>query len=142
MTKFSQTLGLLLLTCTSVTAQEPRGFVVIVNKNNPVAWLSSSKIKIIFLRNVSRWPFGAEIVPVDLPDRSPTRRAFLEAVMRSTPDEMAVYWIDQKISRSLSKPVQVGSASEARALVASHIGAVAYVPLAEADDTVRILEVK
>lgn len=118
------------------------GIVLIVNKANPIDKLSSSKIKVIFMRNISRWPWGAEIAPVDLPDSNPARRTFLRSLIGSTREQMEVYWIDQKVSRSIDRPLRVASPKEAKMLVASRPGAIAYIPAEEVDGTVRVLEVK
>jgi ABC-type phosphate transport system substrate-binding protein len=131
----------LLTACSALASPEDRGFVVIVNKNNQITRLSASKVKVIFLRNVSRWPWGAEILPIDLPDKNPARKAFLTSIMASSADQMDVYWIDQKVSRSVDRPMRAASAKEARMLVASRPGAVAYVPTDETDNTVRVLEI-
>src|SRR5437868_10887564 len=45
-----------------------RPFVVIVNQQNQLNEVSIAKIKTIFLRRISRWPWGAAVDPVDLPD--------------------------------------------------------------------------
>src|SRR5438270_56133 len=99
--------------------QARAGIVLIVNKANPIGKLSPSKVKVIFMRNISRWPWGAEIAPVDLPDSNPARQLFLRAVIGSTPEQMEVYWIDQKVSRSVDRPLRAASAREAKMLVAS-----------------------
>ena len=60
----------------AIQAGQAYQFVVIVNKESQLTQLSLSKLKIIFLRKISRWPWGAEIYPVDLPESSALRQEF------------------------------------------------------------------
>jgi hypothetical protein len=62
--------------------------------------------------------------------------------MDSTIDQLEGYWIEQKVARGLSPPVRVTNARAAKELVASRPGGIAYIPIADADDTVRALEMK
>lgn len=142
MRRYLQTVCLLLLCSALCSPQEANVFVVVVNKRNPTDHLSLSKLKVIFLRDVSRWPWGAEVVPVDLPDKNPIRQSFVKSVLDSTPEQLQVYWMGQRISRSIDPPVRVASPSEAKAIVAAKPGAVAYIPASAVDDTVRVLQVK
>jgi ABC-type phosphate transport system substrate-binding protein len=116
--------------------------VVIVNKNNQLESLSAAKIKVIYLRKISRWPWGAEIMPVDLSAKTALRTTFVESVLNISPHELDVYWIDQRVSRSLSPPTQVPSVKAAKALVAANPGAVAYIPQSEVDDSVRVIALR
>jgi ABC-type phosphate transport system substrate-binding protein len=131
-----------LLTGTTLNSDEHLAFAIIVNKSNQIHDLSSSKVKLIFLRKISRWPWGAEILPVDLPDRNPARRAFVKSIMASTLDQLEVYWIEQKVARGLYPPARVPDVQAAKALVAARAGGVAYIPASDVDDTVRTLEVR
>jgi ABC-type phosphate transport system substrate-binding protein len=134
-------LALLVIRLPALSAGQA-AWVLVVNKSNHIDRLSTSKVKIVFLRNISRWPWGAEIFPIDLPDTDPARKEFLKVVMDSTPDQMDVYWIDQKVSRSLDRPVRASTAKQAKALVANHPGAIAYIPANDVDDSVRVLALK
>lgn len=135
-------LAILPLTAATVPSQGHAGIALIVNKDNRIERLSPSKVRVIFLRNISRWPWGAEITPVDLPDSNPVRQEFLHSMIGWTPAQMEVYWIDQKISKSVDRPVRAASVREAKTLVASHPGAIAYIPSEDVDATVRVVEVK
>jgi ABC-type phosphate transport system substrate-binding protein len=125
---------------TGVSAGATRNFVVIVNKQNPLTELSRGKLKTTFLRRISRWPWGAEIHPVDLPDGSPLRRDFARDVLDSTTAELEVYWIDQKATRNINPPTVAPSVEAAKAAVAAHSGAIGYIPASALDGTVKTLE--
>lgn len=57
------------------TAQDP-GFVVIVNKANPVRTLALAELRRIFMKQTRMWPHAESIVPVDWDATSPLREAF------------------------------------------------------------------
>lgn len=140
--KFPKIVFLILFSCWPVASNPPRGLVVIVNKSNRIESLSADKIKVIYLRKISRWPWGAEIVPVDLPEKAPLRAIFLKSILNTTPHELEVYWIDQMVSRSLTPPLQVATDRAAKALVAATPGAVAYISQSEVDESVRVIEIR
>ncbi len=132
--------GVLLLSAAG--ADQMDSFVVVVNKSNRMGSLSVSKLKVVFLGKISRWPWGAEIVLVDLPDRNSVRKAFARNILDSTPEDLAVYWIDQKVTRSLNPPTRAANVAAAKQIVASKPGAVAYIPASAVDDTVKVMEVR
>lgn len=135
--------GLTLLSSRMLDPRETgKPFVVIVNKANKYDSLSRAQLRIIFLRKVSRWPWGAETVPVDLAEGSPVREAFIRTVLATSREHLAVYWIDQKVTLNLDPPIRVANAAVAKAVVASKAGAVAYIPPEALDGTVKILQVK
>ncbi len=119
-----------------------KGFVIIVNKANPVASLKRPKVAATFMRQVSRWPFGAEIVPIDLPEKSAIHAAFLKTILKTSLDDLKAYWIDQKLTHNIDPPMRVADPAEARRIVASKPGAIAYIPAEAADDTVKVLTVE
>jgi DNA-binding transcriptional LysR family regulator len=116
-------------------------FVLIVNRSNQFDSLNRSKIGFLFLRKVSRWPWGAEAEPIDLPPRESGRRWFSNQVLRITEEQVDEYWIDQRATRGVNPPIQVPNAAAARALVAARPGAIAYIPAAAVDGTVKVLKV-
>jgi hypothetical protein len=116
-------------------------FVLIVNRSNQFDSLNRSKVSFLFLRKVSRWPWGAEAEPIDLASHAPARRWFSKQVLRITEEQVDEYWIDQRATRGVNPPIQVSSAAAAKALVAARPGAIAYIPAAAVDATVKVLKV-
>jgi hypothetical protein len=116
-------------------------FVVIVHPSNRFDALTRSKLGLLFLRKVSRWPWGAEVEPVDLAHGLSVRIEFTEHVLKTTERDLDQYWIDQTATRGVSRPVQVTSAAAAKAIVAMRPGAIAYIPVAELDRSVKVLRV-
>jgi hypothetical protein len=123
-------------------AQAKEGeFVVIVHPSNRFDSLTRSKLSFLFLRKVSRWPWGAEVVPIDLAPDQPVRLEFTRLVLKTTGPDLDQYWIDQTATRGVGRPVQVSSAAEAKSLVAMRAGAIAYIPASDLDRTVKTLRI-
>ncbi len=139
-----RTLGLalsLLAALGSAGGPREEEFVLIVNRSNQFDSLSRSKIGFLFLRKVSRWPWGAEAEPIDLPPHESARRWFSKHVLRSTEEQVDEYWIDKRATRGVSPPLQVPNAAAAKAVVAARPGAIAYIQAAAVDGTVKVLKV-
>jgi hypothetical protein len=116
-------------------------FVVIVHPSNRFDALSRSKLTFLFLRKVSRWPWGAEVFPIDVAANRSMRREFTEQVLRTTEEKLAEYWIDQRATRGVSPPMQVPGGTAAKSLVAGRPGAIAYITASELDGTVKAIRV-
>lgn len=124
-------------------ASGDHGFVVIVNRANPLTSLKRNKVAAIFMGQISsRWPFGAEIVPVNLPPKSPARVTFFKQILKMGQDEWKAYWIDQKLTRNLDPPQRAADPAEAKRIVASKPGAIAYIPTDALDNTVKVLAIE
>ena len=130
-----------LLARPAIAQVQDGGFVVIVHPSNRFEALSRSKLSFLFLRKVSRWPWGAEVEPVALAPNQPVRLEFTRQVLRITERDLDQYWIDQTTTRGVSRPVQVTGAAEAKSIVAMRPGAIAYIPTGELDRTVKALKV-
>ena len=138
---FHLALGNLLATCYAL-AGDKGTFVVIVNTSNQFDVLSRARVQYLFLRKVSRWPWGAEVFPIDLETPATARRDFTGQVLHTTERELASYWIDQRMTRGVAPPGLVASVAEVKALVAATPGAIAYIPAAACDRTVKILRIE
>jgi hypothetical protein len=114
---------------------------VIVHPSNRFDVLSRSKVSYLFLRKVSRWPWGAEVAPLDLAKNERVRRVFVQRVLGISEEQLAEYWIDQRATRGVSPPLQVRDAAAAKLWVAARPGGIAYVPLSAVDATVKALRI-
>ncbi len=116
--------------------------LVIANKANKFDSIGRTQLKTIFLRKISRWPWGAEVVPIDLPESSPVRQVFIEKILDTSVESLTVYWIDQKVTRNVDPPTQAPSIAALKALVAARPGAISYVPAEAVDATVKVIGVR
>jgi hypothetical protein len=116
-------------------------FVVIVHLSNRFEALSRSKVGYLFLRKVSRWPWGAEAAPLDLAGGEPIRRAFVQEVLRISEEQLAAYWIDQRAARGVGPPLEARDAATAKLWVAARPGGIAYIPSSALDGTVKVIRI-
>jgi hypothetical protein len=116
-------------------------FVVIVHPSNRFDTLSRAKVSYVFLRKVSRWPWGAESAPADLPVNEPVRKQFVQQVVRMTEEQLAEYWIDQRATRGVGPPAEVRDAEAAKLWVAARPGGIAYIPSSALDNTVKAIRI-
>jgi len=116
-------------------------FVVIAHPSNQFDALSRSKVSYLFLRKVSRWPWGAEVAALDLAEDEPIRREFVQKVLRMTEEQLAEYWIDQRATRGVSPLLQVRDAAAAKLWVAARPGGIAYIPSSALDSTVKAIRI-
>ncbi len=143
MKRFCFTLALVFfLALGSADGKREEKFVVIVNPSNHFDALSRSKLSYLFLRKVSRWPWGAEVDPIDLKAQEPARQQFTKEVLGTTEEQLAQYWIDQRVTRGVGPPVEARDVATAKALVAARPGAIAYIPASAVDGTVKVIQVQ
>jgi len=116
--------------------------VVIVHPSNKFDSLGRSKVRFLFLRRVSRWPWGAEVRPIELSPPNLLRDRFLAEVLRTTEEQLEAYWIDERATRGITPPIQARDAEAARALVAARPGAIGYIPASALDASVKALRIE
>lgn len=117
-------------------------FVVIVNNANPVASLSTTELRRIFMKQSRMWPNGEPMVPVDWDSTHYLRAIFSKDVLSRSVREMQEYWVQQSMTQGLTPPSTQRSARAVLRFVASVPGAISYVPPSEVDETVRVVPVK
>ena len=117
-------------------------FVVIVNNANPVASLSMTELRRIFMKQSRMWPNGEPMVPVDWDSTHYLRAVFSKDVLSRSVREMQEYWVQQSMTQGLTPPSTQRSARAVLRFVASVPGAISYVPPSEVDETVRVMPVK
>ena len=122
------------------SAQSP-AFVVIVNKENPVKTLTLLELRRIFLKQSRMWSHAEPMVPVDWDSTSGLRQTFSKQVLNRSVREMAEYWVQQSMTQGISPPSTQRSARAVLRFVAGVPGAISYVPTAEVDDTVNVIQV-
>jgi hypothetical protein len=122
-----------------VSSQTP--VVVIVHRSNSVVSLTRTQLRFFFLRLISHWPWGATIMPVDLPQDSETRADFTRKWLKLAPTDVWAYWIDQEHRRGIERPLVLTGSKEAKEWVALHPGAISYVQTEDVDEMVREIEV-
>lgn len=130
----------ILLALASPVAQE-KGFVVIVNKANPVKSLTLVELRRIFMKETRMWTHGESIVPVEWDATNPLRGEFSQRVLQRSVRDMADFWVQQGVTQGLTPPSTQRSSRALLRFVASVTGAISYLPASDADDTVAVIKV-
>ena len=127
-------LCLLLLPAMSHAADEAIAVIVAPGHGKSV---KKEDLTLIFKRKKLFWGEGAKIQPVNLPASNPLRRAFSQAVLGATPDELEKYW-NGMYFQGVSPPFVLGSEEAVLRFVAETPGAVGYVSFCSADSRVAV----
>ena len=101
--------------------------VVIVNSSNRTSTMRREQVAMIFLRQLTTWDGGAEILPVDQIERSPARIAFARDVQRETVKAVKLFWQQRIFTGDESPPPERVTDSDVLTYVRSNSGAIGYV---------------
>lgn len=133
--KFVSALSLftaLLLSCSLALAET----AVIVHPSNTDTF-DKGEISKIFLGKAKKFPSGETAMPVNLSDSDATRTAFDSGILGKDAGQLKAYWAKLVFTGKASPPKKVGSAAEAKTLVANNPNTIAYIPANQVDGTVK-----
>jgi ABC-type phosphate transport system substrate-binding protein len=138
-----RSLLLALLSCSLCWAAQTHAggeqLVVIASKDAPTAKLSREELRPIFQVTKPRWSNGEPIVPFNLPEDNPLRRAFDTAVLGLSPNQVARYWIDKKIRGDVRPPKKLASSAAVARAVAKTPGSIGYVDQQDVTAAVKVV---
>ena len=126
------------LTSRPSEAQAPAGFKLVVHPQVPVRALSRAQATAYFLKRSTRFADVAAH-PVDLPESSPVRAAFSEAVLHKPTSIVLTYWQQRVASGRDVPPPQKATDAEVLAYVRNTEGAIGYVSESADTSGVRVL---
>jgi ABC-type phosphate transport system substrate-binding protein len=112
---------------------------VIVNKSNPASALEKNDLRPIFQTTKKAWGTGEDAVPINLPEDSPLRADFDQAVLGLDRERVARYWTDRKVRGGARPPVRVPTTAAVLKAVATKPGAIGYVKLSEVNGSVKVV---
>jgi hypothetical protein len=118
---------LVLLSARSAAADGVVEIAIIVNENNHDD-ISAADLENIYLRKQAHWSSDERIVPINLTPELPMRRLFDRVVLGMAPDEIAKYWLDQRIRNGTNAPRELGEPALVLRLVTRFDGGIGYVP--------------
>ncbi len=118
-----------------------RPIAIVVHPESPVKELSLGELRNIFLGQKKQWSSGESIVPLYLVPTSDVSAAFSQKALGKSLEDLEKYWIDERIRGGAKKPRTVPTSATARKLVGSLPNAIAYIPLADVDGTVRVIAI-
>lgn len=118
------------------------GFAVVAHPDVAVDHLSAEELGRIFKKEVTRWPDGTPIVPVELGGTAPTRAAFYRVTLKLMMGDVTAYWINQAMTTGNNPPKIFSSDGLVLRYVGQTPGAVGFVsPGAPADPRVKRIAV-
>jgi ABC-type phosphate transport system substrate-binding protein len=122
-------IGFAILLLASVSAKLPPDVkvVVVVNSANPISSLSREQVARIFLRQVTVWENGIEVLPVDQIERAPARAAFAHDVQLQSVKALKTYWQQRIFSGDESPPPERVTGSDVLTYIRSNAGGIGYV---------------
>jgi len=124
---------------TGVDAEDTSSdLAVIVHLANP-AKPNGPALEALFLRKERSWSNGELVILFNLGPENPNRITFDQVVLGMSPDEVARYWLDQRIRGGGSAPREVGDPALVIKLVAKLKTAIAYVPARSDLRDVRVI---
>lgn len=129
------------LALSSLWAQEPRTFKLVVHPDNPTTSVSRKDVANFFLRKVSAWPAGSEVEPIDQQPQSQVRESFSRAVHRRDVRSILSYWQRQVFSGRSTPPPEADNDDAAIAFVRGRRGAIGYVSAAARAEGVKVLTI-
>ena len=105
----------------------PPSFRVIVHPKNTVARVERTFLADAFFKNITRWPDGTLIRPVDLQPREPARGAFSQGVLERSVRAVKAYWHQRIFAGRGVPPPELAHDADVMAFVLRHEGAIGYV---------------
>jgi ABC-type phosphate transport system substrate-binding protein len=123
-------------------AADDIGFAVVAHPDVVVESLTVEDLGRIFKKEVTRWPDGTPIVPVELGGTAPTRAAFYHATLKLMVGDVTAYWINQAMTTGNNPPKIFSSDGLVMRYVGQTPGAVGFVsPGARVDPRVKRIAV-
>lgn len=119
-----------------------RVLVFIVNKVSPIDNLSIQEIRRVFLGERTKWPDGHKVTVVMEDQGMEGREAFLRLVCHMSESDYNRYVLQSAFTGAVQGgPRTLSSASGVVKFVSLVPGAIGYVCLGEADDSVKVIKI-
>lgn len=116
--------------------------VPIVSPGNPVDSLAENELANIFLGKTSRFPNGENAVPLDQSESSSMRNEFYSEHTGKSAAQIKAHWSKMIFTGRGKPPRMFDSSDEIKQWVAQNPNAIGYIDRDQADDSVKILQVK
>jgi len=121
-----------------VASQPKSSLLAVIVHPERTATTSIDELAQIYLRRKRFWSDGNPIVPLNLPAGTPLREEFSRSVLRQSEARLAEYW-NRQYFYGILPPATLASTDAVLRYVASERNAIGYVPVSEADDSVRVV---
>ena len=124
---------------TSLPAEAAAQFVVVVNPRNPVRNLSLEELRRLYLGRTTTF---RQNQPVLLLEHAEARDAFYQAALGMNEARVKRHWIGIVFSgETVTPPQAIAAVEDLKRLVAQNVGAIGFLDLSAADQTVKVLTI-
>lgn len=131
------TLGLAAFAPAALAAGDP--IAVVMSPISRQRGITSDKLRRVFLALPTDSDEGRRFMPINLAQSATARARFDRAVLEMSPEEVARYWIDQRL-RGNKPPRSAATLDICRGAVQELPGAISYLPLSQAG-ALRVLSI-
>ena len=128
------------LSSTELVRAGSDALAVVVAARSTQRTLSLDALRRIFLNKDTNSESGDRFVPINQRSSSRDRLRFDARVLSMTPDQVARYWIDQRL-RGKRVPATVSSLPMLKRALAELPGAISYLALSDVDSSLRALSI-
>ncbi len=116
--------------------------VVIVHPSNALTEISVDDVKKIYLGKKKFFPGGSKVIPGDQPKGTQSRKFFYGGIIGKSETKLKSYWSRLIFTGKGAPPKVIGFDRIVKEWVARQPQAMGYIMRSEADDTVKILDLK
>ena len=128
--------GLLFLLLNSAAAAD---IALVTHPANPLSTLDVADARRLFLKQTSEFPDGNHATVAMLSKQCDVRRAFVTQVLNMSSSQLKTYWAKYVFTGQNRPPQEFTSEAAMRQWVAATPGALGYLHVSEADDSVKVL---
>ncbi|NOX77248.1 MAG: phosphate ABC transporter substrate-binding protein [Gammaproteobacteria bacterium] len=116
--------------------------VVVVHPSNTLTEMSVDDVRKIYLGKKKYFPGGTKVTPGDQPKGTKSRKFFYGGIVRKKEAKLKSYWSRLIFTGKGTPPKIIGLDHVVKEWVASQPRGMGYIMRSEADDTVKILDLK
>lgn len=116
------------------------GFQIVVHRDHAGAEITPLQLRRIFLRQITHWPDGRAVVPVNGPPDSELRQAITRWLFAEGRAGLVDHW-NKFYYRGILPPRALASYSAVALMVARVPGAIGYLPAGQPHPHLRVLRV-
>ncbi|ROM61852.1 phosphate ABC transporter substrate-binding protein [Pseudomonas brassicacearum] len=115
--------------------------VVVVATASPLKTLARNQVADIFLGKTSRFPSGAQAIPIDQTEDSPIRDEFYSTFTGKSASQLKAHWSKIIFTGRGQPPQAVSSSAELKKRIAENSDTIGYIDAREVDNSVRALPI-
>ena len=112
---------------------------LVVSVDSKLTTYDEHAISSLYLAKIKTLPEVGRIVPMDLPEDNPTKKAFYLGLMKKSPDQIRSYWSRLIFTGQSSPPEVMADDQEMAHFIHRNPDTIGYVDSSSVNDTLRVL---